>query len=81
MAYYAYILKSLADGDYYYGSAENIEDRLSIHNAGKVRSTKGRRPFILRYAESYASRSEAVQRERFFKSPAGWSWLKGNEII
>ena len=81
MEYHAYILRSLADGGYYYGSAESIIERLNIHNSGKVRSTKGRRPFIRHYSERYSSRSEAMKRERFFKSPSGWKWLKENNII
>ncbi|RMG68742.1 MAG: nuclease, partial [Calditrichaeota bacterium] len=43
--YYAYILKSLKDEGYYYGSTADLEQRLRSHNAGKVRSTKHRRPW------------------------------------
>jgi len=35
--YYVYILQSLKDGSFYYGSAENISQRLDQHNRGKVR--------------------------------------------
>ena len=79
--YYAYILKSLKDGRYYYGSTGDLTKRLKAHNAGKVRSTKSRRPWKIHYTESFASKSEALKRERFFKSPAGYGWLKDRGII
>ena len=79
--FYTYILKSLMDGKYYYGSTADLEKRLKDHNAGKVRSTKGRRPLTLHYYEIYPTRSEAVKRERFFKSVEGFNWLKRKKII
>ncbi len=79
--YYVYILKSLRDGRYYYGSTSELESRLKAHNSGKVRSTKSRRPLIIHYREEYRAKSEARKRELFFKSRAGHAWLKGNGII
>jgi predicted GIY-YIG superfamily endonuclease len=38
--FYAYILKSLYEGRYYYGSTSNIDNRLKQHNYGKVKTTK-----------------------------------------
>ena len=78
--YYVYILKSLKDLKYYYGSCEDLEKRLSVDNAGKVRSTKSRRPFIVHYFEKCSSRAEAQKREYFFKSIDGYRWLKENKI-
>nr|NQU94436.1 GIY-YIG nuclease family protein [Bacteroidota bacterium] len=68
MAYAAYILKSLSYGNYYYGSSENPNARLKSHNAGKVRYTKGRRPWVMHYMEEVDTRSEAFRRKMFFKS-------------
>ncbi|MBN8696688.1 MAG: GIY-YIG nuclease family protein [Bacteroidetes bacterium] len=79
--YKAYILKSVKDGGYYYGSCKDIQKRLLKHNKGDVRSTKGRRPLLLHYEEDYSSRSEAFRREHFFKSIDGYNWLKKNQII
>jgi putative endonuclease len=79
--YFTYILKSLKDGRYYYGSTENIEDRLKLHNSGKVRSTKSRKPFVIHYYEKYDSRTKAWEREMFFKSIDGYNWLKTKNII
>ena len=38
--YYSFILRSLKDGRYYYGSAEDVDKRLIKHNSGQVRSAK-----------------------------------------
>lgn len=79
--FYTYILKSLKDKTYYYGSTENLDERIKNHNAGKVRYTKGHMPYILHYYETYETRKEAFARERFFKSIDGYSWLKSKGII
>jgi putative endonuclease len=78
--YYTYILKSLKDGRYYYGSCEDLEKRLLMHNSVKVRSTKGRVPFVIHYHEIHATRAAAQQREYFFKSIEGYKWLKESRI-
>jgi hypothetical protein len=44
---YTYILRSQKDGRLYYGSTEDLKSRLKAHTAGKVRSTKSRRPLVL----------------------------------
>lgn len=79
--YYAYILKSLSHGTYYYGSTSDVAKRLKDHNLGKVKYTKGRRPWVVHYTEAFNSRSEAVVRERFFKSIDGYRYLKEQGII
>jgi len=79
--YFTYILKSLKDGGYYYGHCENVEKRLKNHNAGKVRSTKGRRPFIIHYTEKYSTKTEAAKREYFFKTINGYNYLKLKAVI
>ncbi|MEX0720783.1 MAG: GIY-YIG nuclease family protein, partial [Balneolaceae bacterium] len=78
--YYAYILKSESHGTYYYGSADDVNKRLKQHNAGKVRYTKGRKPWKLHYVEEFESRSEARKREAFFKSIDGYVYLKEKGI-
>ena len=79
--HFAYILKSIKDQKFYYGSTSILEKRLKSHNSEKVRSTKNRRPFVLIYSESFESKTQALERERFFKSIAGYAWLKNNNII
>ncbi len=79
--FYAYILRSLKDGGYYKGSTSNLENRVKAHNAGKVRSTKSRRPLEMHYFEKFSSLQEARIREKFFKSIDGYNWLKDKQII
>ncbi|MSU56346.1 MAG: GIY-YIG nuclease family protein [Candidatus Taylorbacteria bacterium] len=66
--YYAYVLRSLKNDDLYVGSTEDVENRLRLHNSGRVRSTKAYRPWVLLQKEEFSSRSEAVRRERFLKT-------------
>ena len=79
--FYTYILRSQKDNTFYYGSTENLEARIEIHNSGKVKYTKGHRPYVLHYHEIYDSRKEAMARERYFKSIDGYNWLRSNKII
>jgi putative endonuclease len=81
MSYFVYILRSESHGTYYYGSTENIEKRLKEHNGGRVKYTKGRRPWIVHYKEEFQTRSEAQKREYFFKSIDGYRFLKEAKII
>ena len=78
--YSTYILKSVKDGKYYYGHTADLNSRLREHNNGKVRATKGRRPFIIHYFETFESKSEAVKRELFFKSIDGYIFLRQKGI-
>ena len=82
MKFYAYILISLVNvkRKYYYGSTGDLEERLELHNAGKVKSTKSGRPWKLHYFEEFNTRAEAVKKEYFFKSIEGYQWLKNNKI-
>jgi putative endonuclease len=79
--FYAYILKSLRDGGYYYGSTDDLVERLKNHNSGKVKYTKGHKPYVLHYKESFETRKQSMVRERFFKSIDGYIWLKSQGII
>jgi putative endonuclease len=76
-----YILKSEIDGTHYYGHASDILERLKKHNLGKVRYTKGRRPWRIIYSESFDTKSEAYKRELFFKTIEEYRYLKEKGII
>ena len=71
-----YVLLSQKDGNWYIGCTANIERRLSLHNAGKVPATRGRRPLQLLYTEVFADKYEAFNTERFYKSAKGKRVLK-----
>ena len=77
---FVYILKSLKTNRFYYGSTDNLSNRILLHNAGKVKSTKAFKPWVLHYEEEYETRILARKREFFFKSIDGYLWLKANKI-
>ena len=68
---YVYILKSHPDNKLYIGRTTNLKRRYSEHNAGKVSSTKSRRPLILLCYEAYNSSVIAAEREKYLKSSDG----------
>ena len=65
--FYVYVLKSKIDGQLYIGSANNLKERLKLHNKGKVFATKARIPFELVYYEAYKSEHDARNRESNLK--------------
>ena len=68
MLFRVYILLSESTERYYIGQTQNLEERLSYHNANYSKSLKNRGPWKLIHVESYQTRSEAVRRERQIKS-------------
>jgi putative endonuclease len=54
-----------ADSTLYIGSTNDIEKRILSHNTSKVgaKYTRGRRPVVLKYSESFQTKSEALKRE------------------
>jgi putative endonuclease len=74
--YSVYVLKSLKDGRTYVGCTKDLENRVKEHNAGEVKSTKTRVPFVLWYKEEYADKYEAFNREQHFKTSWGRRQLR-----
>ncbi|HEY9583032.1 MAG TPA: GIY-YIG nuclease family protein [Candidatus Paceibacterota bacterium] len=66
--YFVYFLKSKANGDLYVGSSEDVKRRFTEHNDGKVKSTKGYTPWELLGYEECGTRSEAVRKEKYYKT-------------
>lgn len=73
--YSVYILRSQVDNGYYIGQTENLEQRMALHNQGRVQSTKSRRPLVLVMSQSFPTRTEARKRENYLKKLKG-----GNEF-
>ena len=61
--HYVYILKSSIINKRYIGCTGDLEQRLSKHNAGGVRSTKAYRPWIVIHTEAFETSSQARSRE------------------
>lgn len=79
--FYLYILKSKKDDDLYIGSTNDLRRRLLEHNTGKSLSTKNRRPFELRYYESYYDESDARKRESSLKKDGRALYVLKNRIL
>ena len=67
MPFSVYVLRN-PGGQLYIGQTESLERRVAAHNAGVSRWTAGRGPWELVYREDFATRSEAIRRERALKS-------------
>ncbi|MEX2052075.1 MAG: GIY-YIG nuclease family protein [Candidatus Paceibacterota bacterium] len=66
-----YILKSIKNEKHYIGHTGNLDDRLSRHNGGQVKSTKSSVPWDIVYTETFNTKQEAYQREFELKSYKG----------
>ena len=68
MVYYVYMLKSKSvKAVTYVGYTNNLNKRISLHNAGKgAKFTRGRK-WVLIYKEKFKSKKEAISREYYIK--------------
>jgi putative endonuclease len=66
--YTCYILRSKSSERYYVGSTEDLINRLREHNAGEGKSTRAGVPWEIIWTEEFATRAEAVRRERQVKA-------------
>ena len=67
MPYYVYIV-ACKDGAFYTGYTRNVKARMKQHKLGKgARYLKTHQPDKIVYKEKFASRGEAMKRERAIK--------------
>lgn len=63
MSWVCYLLRC-ADNTFYCGITNDLEKRISAHNAGEgAKYTRGRLPVSVVYSESCADKSAALKRE------------------
>ena len=74
--FYAYVIRSIDFKYFYKGHCENLQQRLKQHNAGMTESIRKYIPFEIAYFETFSTRTEAIKREKYFKSAAGRRFLK-----
>ena len=79
--FYTYILRSKSHDKHYFEYTSHLEKRVAEHNLGLSSFTKKYLPWELIYVEEFSIRSDAMKREKFFKSFDGYHWLKDNHII
>ena len=65
--HYLYLLKSVATEEIYIGSTNDLRKRFRLHNEGRCRSTKSKRPWKLIYYEAYGIEKLARLREKRLK--------------
>ena len=73
--FWVYVLE-LENGKKYIGQTNNLERRIMEHQSGKSPYTRKNKMKRLLYFEVCTSRSEAMKKEKFFKSGNGREWLK-----
>ena len=79
--YITYVLRSLKNKTYYYGQTSDLAQRLINHNSGLSKYTKRGIPWELIYIEDFETRSDALKREKYFKSYNGYKYLLEKGVI
>jgi putative endonuclease len=74
--FYTYAVKSKNHKYIYVGLTNNPDRRISQHNNGKEKTTRHYKPFEIVLIESFPTRKEARQREKYLKSGVGKEYLK-----
>jgi len=69
--YYVYILLNETKTRSYTGVTDDVDKRLTEHNAGRVKSSSPYRPYKIIHIESFKTMSEARNKEKFYKSTTG----------
>ena len=64
---YSYIIESLTSGRWYYGSTDNLAERLRYHDNGWNRSTKGRGPWKYIFIREFFTSEQAREFEFHLK--------------
>jgi putative endonuclease len=74
--FYVYVLKSTKDNQFYVGYTNDLEQRILAHEAGKVFSTRQRRPMELIYYEARRQNRDALIREKYLKTTYGKRYIR-----
>ena len=84
MDFWVYVLYNQTAGKRYIGQTDDLERRVGEHNDTKHNpmkfTSKHPGPWVLVYSEQFTTRSEAMRRERWFKSGQGRAWLDARGI-
>ncbi len=74
--FYVYIIYSLSADKYYVGYTIDLKKRLVEHNSGISTFTAKFSDWLLKYAEVFASREEAMKREREIKKKKSRKYIE-----
>ena len=74
--WFVYALFSPEHNRIYIGMTQRPDERLKEHNRGKMRSTKGYRPWIRIFLEKAGNIEKARELEKFYKTTEGRRKIK-----
>ena len=74
--YVVYVLQSETYKRMYVGMTNDLERRIKEHNNGKTKSTRYYKPWKVLFIESFSTRLEAREREKYLKSGIGREYIK-----
>ncbi len=75
--FFVYVLISESKGRrFYVGLTSDVEKRVDEHNARRTKSTKAYIPWKLFFFESFNTRKEAREKEKYYKSGSGKELIK-----
>jgi len=74
--HYIYVLKSRRDDKFYIGYTNDLRGRIALHSAGRVESTKNKKPFDLIYFEASLNKDDALKREKYLKTTYGHRYIR-----
>jgi len=81
LMFFSYVLNNSETGKLYKGHTQDLQNRLKQHNSGKTKTTKNSLGYWkVVYQESFESREEAINREKYYKSAAGRKFFKAEGI-
>ncbi len=68
MPFSVYIIQSQKDSSFYVGYSADMVSRLQKHNNARKGYTATKQPWELVYEEKFATKREAIVREKYIKS-------------
>lgn len=74
--HHVYLIENEETHEWYIGYTADLKKRLMYHNDHKNVSTRRNGHWKLIYCETYLHKMDALGREKFLKSGAGWRFLK-----
>jgi putative endonuclease len=74
---YVYILQTVSDPEQFYvGLTEDLQGRLTMHNAGEVPHARKLRPWRIKTAVAFSDRVQASDFERYLKTSSGRAFAR-----
>lgn len=73
--YYVYVLHSAKSKNFYIGYTEELKKRFTLHNSGKIFSTKPYIPWKLVFYSAFENMRQAKDFEKYLKSGSGKAFM------